>query len=121
MYMSSSSEVTKFTISSSFAALIPDMIGAVFTGPKEVPEPPRQGFLKGLFGGNSGPVDRDEYFGESSAGRASKTTAQLITGSSGDRPKIDSSKMTPGSFAADMAKLKEVSLLLIVRRTCSLT
>lgn len=108
MYMSSSSEVTKFTISSSFAGLIPDMIGVVYSGPKEVPEPPKQGFLKGLFGGVSSPVDRDEYFGETTAGRASKTTARLITGSSGDQPKIDSSKMTPGSFAADMAKLKEV-------------
>lgn len=109
MYMSSPSEVSKFTISSSFAALIPDMIGTVYTGPKELPEPPKQGFLKGLFGGMATPFDRDETFGESCAGKPSKTTARLISGAAD--AKIDSSKLTPGSFASDMAKLKEVCAL----------
>ena len=45
----------------------------------EMPEAPRQGFLKGLFGGGPKPLDREELFGESS-GKASSSLAKNIPG-----------------------------------------
>ncbi|XP_017493106.1 PREDICTED: syntaxin-binding protein 5-like, partial [Rhagoletis zephyria] len=82
MYLSSPSELTKFTISANFAENLPDMVGALYTAPKELPEPPRQSFLKGFFGGAPTPLDREELFGESNSGKALKATARLIPGSS---------------------------------------
>ena len=44
-----------------------------------MPEPPKQGFLKGLFGGGPKPLDREELFGENS-GKASTSLAKTIPG-----------------------------------------
>ena len=44
-----------------------------------MPEPPKQGFLKGLFGGGPKPLDREELFGESS-GKPSASLAKTIPG-----------------------------------------
>ena len=44
-----------------------------------MPEAPKQGFLKGLFGGGPKPLDREELFGESS-GKASSSLAKTIPG-----------------------------------------
>ena len=33
----------------------------------EMPEPPKQGFFKGFFGGGAKPLDREELFGGSNA------------------------------------------------------
>ena len=43
-----------------------------------MPEPPKQSFFKGFFGGGVRQLDRDELFGESS-GKPSSTTAQVTT------------------------------------------
>ena len=45
-----------------------------------MPEAPRQGFLKGLFGGGPRPLDREELFGENTAGKASSSLAKTIPG-----------------------------------------
>ena len=43
----------------------------------EMPEPPKQSFFKGFFGGGAKQLDRDELFGE---GKASSTVAQVTQG-----------------------------------------
>ena len=45
-----------------------------------MPDAPRQGFLKGLFGGGPKVLDREELFGESNAGKASSSLAKTIPG-----------------------------------------
>ena len=47
-----------------------------------MPEAPKQGFLKGLFGGGPKPLDREELFGEAS-GKASTSLAKSIPGAAG--------------------------------------
>ena len=44
-----------------------------------MPEAPKQGFLKGLFGGGPRPLDREELFGEAS-GKASTSLAKSVPG-----------------------------------------
>ena len=46
-----------------------------------MPEPPKQSFFKGFFGGGVRQLDRDELFGESS-GKASSSVAQVTTAES---------------------------------------
>lgn len=101
MYLSSPSELTKFTILSSFCDNLPDMLGSVYSGPKELPEPPKQSFLKGFFAGTPTPLDRDELFGETNAGKAPKAMARLIPGS------VEHSKQQTSAIGGEFAKLRE--------------
>ncbi|XP_027194885.1 syntaxin-binding protein tomosyn isoform X1 [Dermatophagoides pteronyssinus] len=101
MYLSSPSELTKFTILASFCDNLPDMIGSVYNGPKDLPEPPKQSFLKGFFGGTPTPLDREELFGETNAGKAPKTMARLIPGS------VEHTKAQSSAIGGEFAKLKE--------------
>ncbi|KAL6445032.1 hypothetical protein ACFW04_002154 [Cataglyphis niger] len=78
LYLSSPMEIQKFSISSEFCAELTEMMGDLFIG-HDMPEPPKEGFFKGLFGGGSRSLDREELFGESS-GRASRTVAKHIPG-----------------------------------------
>jgi syntaxin-binding protein 5 len=107
MYMSSPSTLTKFTILSSFRDLMADMVGTLFTAAKELPEPPKPTFLKSLFGGGTSSLDREELFGESNAGKPSKTTARHIPGTSAG---MEQMKAQTGTMAAEMARLREVCL-----------
>ena len=43
----------------------------------EMPDPPKQSFFKGFFGGGVKQLDRDELFGE---GKASSSVAQVTAG-----------------------------------------
>ncbi|BES93880.1 syntaxin Hypothetical protein protein [Nesidiocoris tenuis] len=54
------------------------MVGELFL-PHEMPEAPKESFFKGLFGGGSRSLDREELFGEQS-GKASRTVAKHIPG-----------------------------------------
>ncbi|KAH1012326.1 hypothetical protein HUJ05_011502 [Dendroctonus ponderosae] len=58
------------------------MLGELFLT-CDMPEPPKVGFFKGLFGGGSSQLDREELFGESS-GKANKAIAKHIPGSMQD-------------------------------------
>lgn len=55
-------EIQKFSISSEFMRQLPEMRGRVFTKDIPMPEPPKQGFLKGasslLFGGGPKPTGK---------------------------------------------------------------
>ncbi|XP_033361393.1 syntaxin-binding protein 5 isoform X7 [Bombus vosnesenskii] len=78
LYLSSPTEIQKFSVSSQFCGELTEMMGDLFTG-HDMPEPPKESFFKGLFGGGSRSLDREELFGESS-GRASRTVAKHIPG-----------------------------------------
>ncbi|XP_046984431.1 syntaxin-binding protein 5 isoform X1 [Schistocerca americana] len=80
LYLCSPSEVQKFTVSSEFCASLAEMVGDLFL-PHDMPEPPKESFFKGLFGGGSRSLDREELFGEAS-GRASRSVAKHIPGPS---------------------------------------
>ncbi|XP_029174320.1 syntaxin-binding protein 5 isoform X4 [Nylanderia fulva] len=78
LYLSSPMEIQKFSVSSEFCAELTEMMGDLFIG-HDMPEPPKEGFFKGLFSVGSRSLDREELFGESS-GRASRTVAKHIPG-----------------------------------------
>ncbi|XP_071570426.1 syntaxin-binding protein 5 isoform X4 [Temnothorax nylanderi] len=78
LYLSSPMEIQKFSVSSEFCGELTEMMGDLFIG-HDMPEPPKESFFKGLFGGGSRNLDREELFGESS-GRASRTVAKHIPG-----------------------------------------
>ncbi|XP_076162105.1 syntaxin-binding protein tomosyn isoform X6 [Ptiloglossa arizonensis] len=78
LYLSSPTEIQKFSVSSQFCGELTEMMGDLFIG-HDMPEPPKESFFKGLFGGGSRSLDREELFGESS-GRASRTVAKHIPG-----------------------------------------
>ncbi|XP_045467458.1 syntaxin-binding protein 5 isoform X9 [Harmonia axyridis] len=79
LYLATPSELQKFTICTEFCSTFNDMIGELFL-PMDMPEPPKEGFFKGLFGGGVRQLDREELFGESS-GKANKSVAKHIPGS----------------------------------------
>ncbi|XP_046747127.1 syntaxin-binding protein 5 isoform X2 [Diprion similis] len=78
LYLTSPTEIQKFTVCNEFWADLTEMMGEIFIC-QEMPEPPKESFLRGLFGGGSRSLDREELFGESS-GRASRTVAKHIPG-----------------------------------------
>ncbi|XP_023287630.1 syntaxin-binding protein 5 isoform X11 [Orussus abietinus] len=78
LYLASPTEIQKFTVSSEFCSELTEMMGDIFIA-HDMPEPPKENFFKGLFGGGSKSIDREELFGESS-GRASRTIAKHIPG-----------------------------------------
>uniref|UniRef100_A0A1B6C6I5 V-SNARE coiled-coil homology domain-containing protein n=1 Tax=Clastoptera arizonana TaxID=38151 RepID=A0A1B6C6I5_9HEMI len=80
LYLSSPTEVQKFTVSADFCSSLAEMVGDLFL-PHDMPEPPKESFFKGLFGGGARNLDREELFGESS-GRASRSVAKHIPGPS---------------------------------------
>lgn len=55
------------------------MMGELFLA-LDMPEPPKESFFKGLFGGGVRSLDREELFGEATSGKASKAVAKHIPG-----------------------------------------
>ncbi|GJQ69234.1 hypothetical protein Trydic_g6383 [Trypoxylus dichotomus] len=82
LYLSSPSELQKFTLCTEFCSNLSEMTGELFLQ-LEMPEPPKEGFFKGLFGGGVRSLDREELFGEAS-GKANKAIAKHIPGAMGD-------------------------------------
>ncbi|KAK3914089.1 Syntaxin-binding protein 5 [Frankliniella fusca] len=99
LYLSSPTEVQKFTVSAEFCSSLAEMVGELFL-PRDMPEPPKQSFLQGLFGGGVRSLDREELFGESS-GRASRSIAKHIPGPSAN---IEALKQSAGTAAGEIAK-----------------
>ncbi|XP_068127055.1 syntaxin-binding protein 5-like isoform X2 [Hyperolius riggenbachi] len=82
LYLCSSSEIQRITYSQEMCDSLQEMLGDLFSL-VETPEAQNRGFLKGLFGGSGQTLDREELFGEASAGKASRSLAQHIPGSGG--------------------------------------
>ncbi|XP_053147521.1 syntaxin-binding protein 5 isoform X14 [Hemicordylus capensis] len=82
LYLVSPTEIQRITYSQETCENLQEMLGELFT-PVETPEAPNRGFFKGLFGGGAQSLDREELFGESVAGKASRSLAQHIPGPGG--------------------------------------
>ncbi|XP_024075627.1 syntaxin-binding protein 5 isoform X1 [Terrapene carolina triunguis] len=81
-YLVSPTEIQRITYSQETCENLQEMLGELFT-PVETPEAPNRGFFKGLFGGGAQSLDREELFGESASGKASRSLAQHIPGPGG--------------------------------------
>ncbi|XP_043999736.1 syntaxin-binding protein 5 isoform X9 [Gambusia affinis] len=79
LYMTSPTEIQRITYSQETCDNLQEMLSELFT-PVETPEAPNRGFFKGLFGGGAQSLDREDLFGETAAGKASRSLAQHIPG-----------------------------------------
>ncbi|KAJ8350184.1 hypothetical protein SKAU_G00253140 [Synaphobranchus kaupii] len=82
LYLSSATEMQRISYSQEMCDSLQEMLGELFV-PVETPEVQNRGFLKGFFGGNAQTFDREELFGEATAGKASRSLAQHIPGQGG--------------------------------------
>uniref|UniRef100_A0A8C5BTM0 Syntaxin binding protein 5L n=1 Tax=Gadus morhua TaxID=8049 RepID=A0A8C5BTM0_GADMO len=101
LYLSSPTEVQRITFSQDMCENLQEMLGELFT-PIETPEVQNRGFLKGFFGGNAQNLDREELFGEASAGKASRSLAQHIPGQVG----MEGMKAAAGGVVGDLARAR---------------
>ncbi|XP_014903006.1 syntaxin-binding protein 5 isoform X7 [Poecilia latipinna] len=79
LYLTSPTEIQRITYSQETCDNLQEMLSELFT-PVETPEAPNRGFFKGLFGGGAQSLDREDLFGETTAGKASRSLAQHIPG-----------------------------------------
>ncbi|XP_053700941.1 syntaxin-binding protein 5 isoform X2 [Synchiropus splendidus] len=79
LYLTSPTEIQRITYSQETCDNLQEMLSELFT-PVETPEAPNRGFFKGLFGGGATSLDREDLFGETAAGKASRSLAQHIPG-----------------------------------------
>ncbi|XP_035465932.2 syntaxin-binding protein 5 isoform X4 [Scophthalmus maximus] len=82
LYLTSPTEIQRITYSQDTCDNLQEMLSELFT-PVETPEAPNRGFFKGLFGGGAQSLDREDLFGETAAGKASRSLAQHIPGPGG--------------------------------------
>ncbi|XP_042307336.1 syntaxin-binding protein 5-like isoform X2 [Sceloporus undulatus] len=101
LYLGSPTEIQRLNYSQEMFDSLQDMLGELFT-PVEPPEAQYRGFLKGLFGGSGGTLDREELFGEATAGKASRSLAQHIPGSGG----VEGVKGAAGGAIGDLARAR---------------
>uniref|UniRef100_A0A8C3BWS2 Syntaxin-binding protein 5-like n=1 Tax=Cairina moschata TaxID=8855 RepID=A0A8C3BWS2_CAIMO len=101
LYLSSPTEIQRLTYSQEMCDNLQDMLGDLFT-PVETPEAQNRGFLKGLFGGSGQAFDREELFGEATAGKASRSLAQHIPGSGG----IEGMRGAAGGVIGDLTRAR---------------
>ncbi|KAM8854629.1 syntaxin-binding protein 5-like isoform 14-T14 [Spinachia spinachia] len=101
LYLSSPTEIQRITYSQEMCDNLQEMLGELFT-PIETPEAQNRGFLKGFFGGNSHSFDREELFGEASAGKASRSLAQHIPGQAG----MEGMKVAASGVMGDLARAR---------------
>ncbi|XP_030627575.1 syntaxin-binding protein 5a isoform X2 [Chanos chanos] len=101
LYLTSPTEIQRLTYSQDVCENLQEMLGELFT-PVETPEAPNRGFFKGLFGGGAQSLDREELFGESGAGKASRSLAQHIPGPGG----IEGMKGAASGVVGDLARAR---------------
>ncbi|KAJ8275244.1 hypothetical protein COCON_G00098690 [Conger conger] len=101
MYLTSPTEIQRITYSQETCENLQEMLGELFT-PVETPEAPNRGFFKGLFGGGAQSLDREELFGESVAGKASRSLAQHIPGPGG----MEGMKGAASGVVGDLARAR---------------
>ncbi|CAN2387727.1 syntaxin-binding protein 5-like [Pristimantis euphronides] len=79
LFLCSPSEIQRITYSQEMCESLQDMLGDLFSM-VETPEAQNRGFLKGLFGGSGQTLDREELFGQATAGIGSRYLAEHIPG-----------------------------------------
>nr|XP_017030799.1 syntaxin-binding protein 5 isoform X2 [Drosophila kikkawai] len=103
LYMASPTEIQKFTISSEFCQFILEMMGELYTV-QEMPEQPKEGFFKGLFGGGAKLLDREELFGEQS-GKANRSVARHIPG-----PNLEQLGQRASTAASEISRAHQLAM-----------
>ncbi|KAM9433912.1 syntaxin-binding protein 5-like isoform 14-T16 [Salvelinus alpinus] len=101
MYLTSPTEIQRITYSQETCDNLQEMMGELFT-PIETPEAPNRGFFKGLFGGGAQSLDREDLFGETAAGKASRSLAQHIPGPQG----MEGMKGAASGVVGDLARAR---------------
>ncbi|EDX01486.2 uncharacterized protein Dyak_GE17022 [Drosophila yakuba] len=103
LYMASPTEIQKFTISSEFCQFILEMMGELYTV-HEMPEQPKEGFFKGLFGGGAKLLDREELFGEQS-GKPIRSVARHIPG-----PNLEQLGQRASTAASEISRAHQLAM-----------
>uniref|UniRef100_A0A8K9UX12 Syntaxin-binding protein 5-like n=1 Tax=Oncorhynchus mykiss TaxID=8022 RepID=A0A8K9UX12_ONCMY len=101
MYLTSPTEIQRITYSQETCDNLQEMMGELFA-PIETPEAPNRGFFKGLFGGGAQSLDREDLFGETAAGKASRSLAQHIPGPQG----MEGMKGAASGVVGDLARAR---------------
>ncbi|XP_054894248.1 syntaxin-binding protein 5 isoform X5 [Poeciliopsis prolifica] len=101
LYMTSPTEFQRITYSQETCDNLQEMLSELFT-PVETPEAPNRGFFKGLFGGGAQSLDREDLFGETTAGKASRSLAQHIPGPGG----MEGMKGAASGVVGDLARAR---------------
>uniref|UniRef100_A0A8C6WNG9 Syntaxin-binding protein 5-like n=1 Tax=Neogobius melanostomus TaxID=47308 RepID=A0A8C6WNG9_9GOBI len=101
LYLSSPTEVQRITYCQETCDNLQEMLSELFT-PVETPEAPNKGFFKGLFGGGAQSLDREDLFGETTAGKASRTLAQHIPG----QASMEGMKGAASGVVGDLARAR---------------
>ncbi|KAG7511091.1 syntaxin-binding protein 5-like isoform X2 [Solea senegalensis] len=101
LYLTSPTEVQRITYSQETCDNLQEMLSELFT-PVETPEAPNRGFFKGLFGGGAQSLDREDLFGETAAGKASRSLAQHIPGPGG----MEGMKGAASGVVGDLARAR---------------
>ncbi|XP_037652722.1 syntaxin-binding protein 5 isoform X5 [Sebastes umbrosus] len=101
LYLTSPTEIQRITYSQETCDNRQEMLSELFT-PVETPEAPNRGFFKGLFGGGAQSLDREDLFGETGAGKASRSLAQHIPGTGG----MEGMKCAASGVVGDLARAR---------------
>ncbi|XP_032356805.1 LOW QUALITY PROTEIN: syntaxin-binding protein 5 [Etheostoma spectabile] len=101
LYLTSPTEIQRITYSQETCDNRQEMLSELFT-PVETPEAPNKGFFKGLFGGGAQSLDREDLFGETGAGKASRSLAQHIPGPGG----MEGMKGAASGVVGDLARAR---------------
>ncbi|XP_068436014.1 syntaxin-binding protein 5 isoform X3 [Clinocottus analis] len=101
LYLTSPTEIQRITYSQETCDNRQEMLSELFT-PVETPEAPNRGFFKGLFGGGAQSLDREDLFGETGAGKASRSLAQHIPGTGG----MEGMKGAASGVVGDLARAR---------------
>ncbi|XP_044143314.1 syntaxin-binding protein 5-like isoform X1 [Bufo gargarizans] len=102
LYLCSPSEVQRITYSQEMCESLQDALGDLFSL-VETPEAQNRGFLKGLFGGSGPTLDREELFGQASAGVGSRHLAEHIPGPRS----VEGVKGAATGVAADLSRARQ--------------
>ncbi|KAJ3613092.1 hypothetical protein NHX12_019348 [Muraenolepis orangiensis] len=101
LYLTSPTEMQRITYSQDTCDNLQEMLCELFT-PVETPEAPNKGFFKGLFGGGAQSLDREDLFGETVSGKASRSLAQHIPGPGG----MEGVKGAASGVVGDLARAR---------------
>lgn len=108
LYLASPTEIQKFTIDAEFCQQLNEMLGELFL-PRDMPEPPKESFFRGLFGGGARPLDREELFGEGS-GKPNRAVAKHIPGGASSAANLEQLGARAGSAAAEVSRAHQLVL-----------
>ncbi|XP_071995130.1 syntaxin-binding protein 5-like isoform X6 [Engystomops pustulosus] len=102
LYLCSPSEIQRITYSQEMCESLQDMLADLFSL-VETPEAQNRGFLKGLFGGSGQTLDREELFGQATAGIGSRYLAEHIPG----QRSVEGVKGAATGVAADLSRARQ--------------